>query len=145
MAKPESVRYNRAHKALRARLAREVAAGRAVCWRCGKPILPRSEWHVGHDDFGQHVGSEHAFCNLSAAGKRAAMLARMQRRALSPSRPIPPKPKPPVSPELWGPRDPDPDNSIERWSRHWSGSEYNPRCPACVARDSACDEALGRR
>lgn len=32
----------------RARLAPDVAAGRAVCRRCGLPIKPGQEWDVGH-------------------------------------------------------------------------------------------------
>ena len=54
---------------LRARLAPLVASGRAVCSRCGLPIVPGQAWDVGHttslalggdpDD----VAPEHARCN----------------------------------------------------------------------------------
>jgi hypothetical protein len=36
--------------------------------------------------------------------------------------------------------DADPENRVERWSGHWYG-DFNPRCPDCRERDSACDDA----
>lgn len=38
--------------------------------------------------------------------------------------------------------DPDPGNTVDRWSRHWSGGGFDPRCPDCRERDSACDAAV---
>jgi hypothetical protein len=34
---------------------------------------------------------------------------------------------------------------VDRWSRHWDGPRYNPRCPDCRERGSACDVALSRK
>jgi hypothetical protein len=45
-------------------------------------------------------------------------------------------------PRFDGLPDPTPENEVERWSRHWSGS-FNPRCPTCRERGSACDDADG--
>jgi hypothetical protein len=28
---------------------------------------------------------------------------------------------------------------VERWSRHWEGSGFNPRCPVCRKRGEVCD------
>jgi len=64
--------YDAAYDRARRRAARVVANGDAVCWRCGEPIAPSDEWHLGHDDHDRAVirGAEHAHCNLSAAGSR---------------------------------------------------------------------------
>ena len=65
--------YGRDHDRLRRALAPIVAAGRATCWRCGLPIPPNTPWHLGHDDHDRAItrGPEHAYCNLSAAGRSA--------------------------------------------------------------------------
>jgi hypothetical protein len=46
VAKGRSRRYGVPHKKRRQRVAREVAAGTAVCVRCGTLIVPRSEWDL---------------------------------------------------------------------------------------------------
>jgi hypothetical protein len=49
-----------------------VAEGGVDCWRCGLPILPDSEWHLGHDDHdrSKYRGPEHTWCNSATAGRR---------------------------------------------------------------------------
>lgn len=63
--------YDAGHDRARRTLAPLVAMGHATCWRCGLPITPGTEWHVGHDDHDRSItrGPEHAYCNLSAAGR----------------------------------------------------------------------------
>lgn len=65
--------YDKSFRELRKRLDPTVKAGAAKCWRCGKPIPPNTEWHLGHDDNDRSIirGPEHPLCNLSAAGKSA--------------------------------------------------------------------------
>jgi hypothetical protein len=76
-------RYGGDYQRIRAAIALEVIKGRATCWRpdCGKPIAPTDAWHLGHDDWlvdrnGDPIirGPEHALCNLTAAGKKSALL-----------------------------------------------------------------------
>lgn len=151
--------YNGPHKAARKRLQPDVDAGRAVCWRCGKPIIPGTPWHLGHDDAGRRwMGPEHERCNLQAGGRkgRAIQLAREQdaaRRAprawetnSQSTRRTPlgwesdasrfPAPPPGVR-EI---PDPDPDDTVTRWSRHWGGPA-NPRCPKCRRIGRGCPDA----
>lgn len=68
--------YGATHQRLRRTVAIAVQAGRAVCWRCDKPIRPGAPWHLGHDDDDRRVyrGPEHPSCNLGAAGKKARRL-----------------------------------------------------------------------
>lgn len=71
-----------AHRKLRKQLKAEVDAGRASCWRCGKPILPGSNWELGHNDAGtEHRGPEHFTCNRSAAARKGALIVNAKRRA----------------------------------------------------------------
>lgn len=78
-------KYNSAeHKAARKHYAAWIAAGHGRCWRCGGPIAPGSDWHVGHDDLRPHVirGAEHArSCNLKAAARKGALIANAKRTA----------------------------------------------------------------
>jgi hypothetical protein len=64
--------YGRAHAQLRRQVAKAVAAGQAVCWRCGRWINPVEPWDLGHDDhrlakhLGRYRGAEHRYCSRSA-------------------------------------------------------------------------------
>ncbi len=63
----DSVRYGANHKMLRRELAAVVAAGRAVCARCGEPIEPGTKWHLDHRDDGNgYLGPSHEACNARA-------------------------------------------------------------------------------
>lgn len=63
--------YGTPHQAKRKQLAPIVAAGRAVCWRCGFPIHPNEPWDLGHDDDDRRVyrGPEHRACNRATTGR----------------------------------------------------------------------------
>jgi hypothetical protein len=54
--------YGSVHQAMRRHYAPTVRAGKATCWRCGKPIRPGQQWDVGHDDHDRTItrGPEHA-------------------------------------------------------------------------------------
>ena len=61
-------KYGPAHRALRIRLARQVAAGGVECARCGKAIEPGSEWDLGRRDGTlSYAGAEHARCNRATS------------------------------------------------------------------------------
>jgi hypothetical protein len=119
-------RYGSHHKKVRRRYALQVKAGKATCWRCGLPIAPDEPWDLGHDDDNpsSHRGPEHRACNRATLPRMLAK-ARGERSD---------------TPRFGGLPDPTPGNSVEHWSRHWAGP-FNPRCPDCRARGSACDAA----
>src|SRR3954468_7627698 len=111
---PQRRKYDtKQHRNARKRLGRDVAAGGVACWRCGRPIVPGSKWHVGHDDAGVAImGAEHAVCNLSAQNRVRAARARAfkngGRMVVLEAPAVSPKP-------AW-------DEGLRpRWSRHWSG------------------------
>lgn len=68
---PHERGYGTGHQRLRRALDTMVRAGRGVCWRCGLPIAPDEQWHLGHDDYDRAItrGIECVQCNLSAAGR----------------------------------------------------------------------------
>lgn len=71
-----------AYRRERARLGREVKAGRAYCWRCGQHIPPGSKWHTGHiDDRSTVMGAEYAGCNVRTAASKGARTANANRKA----------------------------------------------------------------
>jgi hypothetical protein len=79
--------YGAEHRALRARLAPQVALGLTACWRCGKPILAWQQWDLGHDDTDRTIyrGPEHrGTCN-----RRAGAIKGNRARAQRPANPPP--------------------------------------------------------
>ena len=74
--------YGAVHRRVRAQVAKHVATGMAVCWRCNLRIHPLAEWHLGHDDRYPHAklahiyrGPEHAECSHASGGwKRQGVL-----------------------------------------------------------------------
>ena len=60
-------RYGRAHRLVRKKYASIVAAGKATCARCDKPILPHELWDLDHDDDDplqrRYLGPSHRSCN----------------------------------------------------------------------------------
>ena len=64
--------YGHAHQVLRKRVAKIVAAGLAVCARCGLPISPDEPFDLDHsDDRRGYLGPSHRRCNR-ATNRRAA-------------------------------------------------------------------------
>lgn len=61
--------YGPAHQQLRKREARRVDAGGVLCARCGRPIIPGSDWDLGHDDRdrSRYTGPEHSACNRATS------------------------------------------------------------------------------
>jgi hypothetical protein len=84
--------YGSQHQKLRAQIARLVAAGTAVCWRCGRAIEPWMSWDLGHDDYDRSIyrGPEHQRCNRAAAARLGNRMrgkrAKVRRRVLNTSR-----------------------------------------------------------
>jgi hypothetical protein len=135
-------RYGTHYKRLRKRWALVVRAGNAVCWRCGLPIAPGQPWDLGHDDDDPNVhrGPEHRACNRATLPR---MLAKARGEAVV-EVPTGHDCRAEFDPHRCAEcarRDPTPGDKATRWSRHWHGG-YNPRCPDCRNRGSACDFAL---
>ena len=105
--------YGAAHKALRRKWERQIAAGGATCARCGRPIPPGTAWDLGHSDVDRSVytGPEHSKCNRSAgAAKRNRAMPTQAKRPKHQLK----QDDPPV---YWGP--PDDSGRQARWSRVW--------------------------
>ena len=110
--------YGYGHKQTRRRWAPKVRSGKVNCWRCRKRIPPGSKWDLGHmPEGGRHP--EHIRCNR-------ATLSHARRTQEPPFGDLP---------------DPDSGNDVDRWSRHWYGGGFNPRCPDCRKRGEACPAA----
>jgi hypothetical protein len=68
--------YGNRHQQLRKKLASEVAAGQAICCRCGERILPGQRWALDHADIpgahqlGAYLGVSHAWCNQLARNRK---------------------------------------------------------------------------
>ena len=65
--------YGGRHQRLRAMVAPLVAAGKAICWRCGERIEPGAPWDLGHSDEDRNIynGPEHRGRECKAGGNRA--------------------------------------------------------------------------
>jgi hypothetical protein len=76
--------YGQQHQLERAKWAPIVKAGRAICWRCRRLILPGQPWDLGHDDNDRRIyrGPECRGCNRATAAHRAQQ--RRQRRTQPP-------------------------------------------------------------
>src|SRR5581483_10620557 len=74
--------YGWQHQQERAKWAPLVAAGRVVCWRCRRLILPNAPWDLGHHDHDRtrYMGPEHAACNRRAAAQSKARRRMASRR-----------------------------------------------------------------
>lgn len=70
--------YGVVHQARRRQLAPAVAAGKAVCARCGEKILPEEPWDLGHVDGDRlrYSGPEHRRCNRATAGRQVLRTSR---------------------------------------------------------------------
>ena len=55
------------------------------CCRCGKPVTRDMKWQVDHYPIPREFGGTqtwpaHAYCNMSAGGKRGAKITNMKKR-----------------------------------------------------------------
>jgi hypothetical protein len=95
--------YGWRHQKLREQWKRVVAAGSAVCARCGLPMVPGEPWDLGHvdGDKTRYKGVEHRKCNRGARPGRGGGAAEQA-------------PAPWLSP-------PDENGYRRPWSRDWGG------------------------
>jgi hypothetical protein len=125
---PGQHKYGRPHRRVRAKFEALVASGAASCARCGKPIAPGEPWDLDHDDSDRrrYLGPSHRACN------RAEPFRRLYRQAPGEAK---------VEKDRFdGLPDPDPENTVTHWSRHWAGG-FNPRCPECRRLRAPCPDA----
>jgi hypothetical protein len=153
---PADKRYGRRHQAKRRLVAGQVAAGKAVCARCGNPILPGQKWDLGHDDLNptRHSGPEHAGSrDCPAGGNRASVTHLKERLAEARGEPAGNGVAREAAAEVKDPRTGlvrEPGESEEehwlrngppdRWGRHWSGG-YTDQCRECRRLGRACPDA----
>jgi hypothetical protein len=72
--------YGAAHRALRAGVARVVEAGKAVCARCGRPILIGEDWDLDHGPGrSSYLGPSHSRCNRIAGARNGAAVTNGRR------------------------------------------------------------------
>jgi hypothetical protein len=66
--------YGYHHQQVRKQWAKVVAAGDALCARCGRWIKPGTPWDLDHDDSDprrkKYLGPSHAKCNRGAPHRR---------------------------------------------------------------------------
>lgn len=76
MARTTDNGYGAEHRKRRERERALVEAGKAICWRCNKPILPGQPWDLGHDDNDRtkYMGPEHRACNRATKGHRTTVV-----------------------------------------------------------------------
>ncbi|MDO4240763.1 hypothetical protein [Micrococcus sp.] len=75
--------YGASHQRMRAKYLPLVAAGRAVCARCGERIEPQDLWELDHsDDRSTYIGPSHQACNRRA-GQAKSTAARMAKSAMT--------------------------------------------------------------
>ena len=74
-------KYGPAHQRERAAWAQRISNGaKPTCPRCGYPVMPKDQWHLDHNDDGvTYKGPAHAFCNMSAGGKRGQKLSKRRK------------------------------------------------------------------
>lgn len=77
--------YGAAHQRERKRWEPIVKAGRASCWRCGRPIPPKGPWDLGHDDWDRTIyrGPECRPCNRGAGARKANLSRRKPPRTVT--------------------------------------------------------------
>jgi hypothetical protein len=70
--KAAAMGYGFRHQQLRKQIAPKVAAGKALCDRCGRAIAPGEPWDLGHldSDRTRYAGPEHRRCNRATSGRR---------------------------------------------------------------------------
>jgi hypothetical protein len=79
--------YGTRHQRQRKAWAQVVAAGGAICARCGRSIAPGAKWHLDHaDDRSRYIGVSHAYCNTTAANRRRARRSGSKRVIVPPAR-----------------------------------------------------------
>lgn len=70
----------------RAKVQAEIDQGRAVCGKCGKPVLPGQAFDAGHvvdlmyGTADRTVQAEHRSCNRSAGGRLGAAVTNGRRK-----------------------------------------------------------------
>jgi hypothetical protein len=101
---PHGQGLRRGAQGMRARYARLVEAGQAICARCRRPIFPGEPWDLGHvdGDRSRYAGPEHRRCNRHAGAKQGAAIKNQSRR-------------PAAEPAF-----------VRRWSRNWSAPDPPP-------------------
>jgi hypothetical protein len=73
--------YDGRHKRERKKWSRLVDAGKAVCVRCSRLIVPGQPWDLDHtDDRSGYLGASHRACNRAQGGRHGATVANTRRQ-----------------------------------------------------------------